>query len=168
MKKSNKLMVSMVCLMILTVAISCKTPDVNDTIEVYQTFSELEARYQGDAETTYVLNFWATTCPPCLKEMPHFSELNAKYIDENVKIVLISLDQNKGSEERVKRFVQKHKITPEVVILKDDNYSAWTGKIDPSWYGALPATLIKKGDKSIFQFGIYESYEDLEKSVLGL
>ena len=40
---------------------------------------EISDLYQKQNDTTYVINFWATTCPPCIKEMPYFEELNEKY-----------------------------------------------------------------------------------------
>lgn len=56
-------------------------------------------------------------------------------------------------------------ILPEVVLLEDQNYSKWTEKIAPSWYGALPATVIINGEKRNFRFGAYETYSDLEKDI---
>ena len=41
-----------------------------------------------------VLNFWATWCPPCRKELPYFDELQAELGDEGLRVVTISLDKN--------------------------------------------------------------------------
>jgi thiol-disulfide isomerase/thioredoxin len=67
----------------LILMLSCKpnVADPNATIEVLETFSELQTMInEGDHELT-VLNFWSTACAPCLKEMPHFNELEAAYPD---------------------------------------------------------------------------------------
>lgn len=142
---------------------SCKesAPRFNDVIEVYESYNELQFLIDSDTNQVLVINFWATTCPPCLKEMPHFSELQNNFDPEEVKVLLISLDEMKHMDSRVIPFVERHHITPEVILLGDQNYSAWTDEIDPSWFGALPATLILKGEKRNFRFGAYETYEEL-------
>tara|TARA_R110000868_G_scaffold140773_3_gene356767 strand:+ start:266 stop:511 length:246 start_codon:yes stop_codon:yes gene_type:complete len=75
------------------------------------------------------------------------------------------LDDVTQLESRIYPFVKKHGIVQEVMILKDQNYSKWTEKIDESWYGALPATLIIKGKKRDFRFESYETYEALKSDV---
>ena len=40
----------------------------------------------------YLIDFWATWCKPCIKELPAFEELNARYQDKGLKVVLVSLD----------------------------------------------------------------------------
>ena len=111
-----------------------------------------------------IVNFWATSCPPCLREMPHFGKLEEEY-GSKLKVLLVSLDKVDLLESRVYPFVEKYKITPEVAVLQDPNYSAWTDEIDSSWYGALPATIMIKGKERNFRFGSYESYEELQADV---
>ena len=150
-----------VYLMILVKCIACSpnTEDINDTVEVLTTFSELEAWMDDRLDQTVVVNFWATSCPPCVKEMPHFKALEKDYPD--VKVLLVSLDSPKSLDTRVYPFIEKHGISPEVVVLGDTNYSAWTDKIDSSWYGALPATLVVQNDRRKFRFGAYASVEEI-------
>ena len=45
-----------------------------------------------DNDTTYILNFWATWCLPCVEELPEFEKLTSAYQNEKVKVILISLD----------------------------------------------------------------------------
>lgn len=146
---------------------SCQSSVVphNDTIDVIETFSELQTILDRHTDETLVVNFWATTCPPCIKEMPHFNEMEKERGAKDVKIYLVSLDRVKDLDKRVYPFVKKHALLPEVMVLGDQNYSAWTDDIDPSWYGALPATLIKRGESRKFKFGAYESYEELRDDV---
>ncbi len=40
-----------------------------------------------------ILNFWATWCPPCLKEIPAFMQLQRDYAQQNVQFVGIALDE---------------------------------------------------------------------------
>ena len=39
-----------------------------------------------------VIDFWATWCTPCIKEMPFFSELGEKYKNENIEFITVSVD----------------------------------------------------------------------------
>ena len=151
----------------LMLVFSCKpvATDPNATIEVLETFTELQTIInEGDHEVT-VLNFWSTTCAPCLKEMPHFNELEAAYPDKKVKILLVSLEKATRLDTHIYPFVKRLGINPEVVVLTDPNYNVWTDHIDTSWYGALPATLILKGDQRNFRFGSYKTYEELRSDV---
>ena len=152
---------------ILCLFTSCKmeVEDYNTVIEVYPAFSDLQKKIDGESDKLLVLNFWATTCPPCIKEMPHFRELEEEYPADALKVLLVSTDLIKDLDKRVYPFVTKHDIKPEVALLEDQNYSAWTEKVDTSWYGALPATLIRKGDKRHFKFGFYEVYAELKADV---
>ena len=150
---------------LLSSACKSSTSTPIQSIPVLPTYADLAARWQHSEDTLYIINFWATTCPPCLEEMPHFAKLESEYGDAPVKVWLVSTDDKDQLESRVLPFITKHQITPEVVLLADDNYSAWTGKVDPSWYGALPATLMLRGDQRAFRFGKYTSYAELRTDV---
>ncbi len=139
--------------------------DRADEVVVIEKFASLAPVFAQQNDTTYVVNFWATSCPPCIKEMPYFAALEQQYQQEKLTILLVSLDMKKDLDSRVKSFIKKHEIKPEVVLLADQNYSAWTDQIDSSWFGALPATLIVKNGKRKFHFGAFENYQDLEQNV---
>jgi thiol-disulfide isomerase/thioredoxin len=151
----------------LMLLFSCKPieTDPNATIEVLETFSELQAMINDENHELTVINFWSTTCAPCLKEMPHFNELETAYPDKKVKIILVSLEKAKRLDTYIYPFVKKLGIIPEVVVLTDPNYNVWTDHIDKNWNGALPATLILNGDQRNFRFGSYKTYEELKADV---
>jgi thiol-disulfide isomerase/thioredoxin len=51
----------------------------------------------------YVLEFWATWCPPCVRSIPHMIELADKYKDKAVPFIAISVD---SSSKPVKKMVK--------------------------------------------------------------
>lgn len=58
----------------------------------------------GKNRNIFVIEFWATWCPPCLTSIPHLSDLQAKYKDQGVVVVGIT----KEDEATVKEFVTSH------------------------------------------------------------
>jgi len=53
-----------------------------------------------------VLNFWATWCPPCLRELPLFDELQRTYANAGLQVVGIAID-NHGD---VEHFLAEHPV----------------------------------------------------------
>jgi len=131
-------------------------------------FEGLEPLLHIDNDTTYVINFWATWCRPCIKELPAFEKLNATYNSQKVKVVLVSLDHPDILESKVVPFIEQREIKSSVVLLDDPYANDWIPKVDKTWSGAIPATIIYKGGKRSFYERTF-TYEELEielKSIL--
>ncbi len=137
----------------------------NDTIPfpVYLTFDQFEPLLHYSNDTTYVVNFWATWCKPCVEEMPYFLKLKEAYKNKPVKVVLVSMDFPKQYMSRLLPFVKERNIASSVVALGDMDYDAWIDKVDKTWDGAIPVTLIYNNQKRAFRNGEFEDFDDLEK-----
>ncbi len=91
---------------------------------------------------TRVINFWATWCKPCIEELPYFEAVNQDPDFDDIEIVLISLDFVEDLNTKVRNYIEKKSITSTVKLLDNVDYNSWIDKVDPSWSGAIPATLV--------------------------
>lgn len=102
--------------------------------------SQLQTLIEEKSDHIKVINFWATWCAPCVKELPLFESLNQNRKD--AKVILVSMDIDLDpNPEKVYKFVVRKKVQSQVVILDERDPNSWINKIDKNWSGALPSTL---------------------------
>ncbi len=150
-----------------TLASSTSTENTESTDEVkfpVYNFDTFESMLYKEDDYTYIVNFWATWCKPCIEELPYFEKVNAEYKKENVKVVLVSLDMPSMWKSRLEPFVEKKGLQSEVVILDDPKQNTWIPKVAEEWGGGIPATLIYNKDKrSFYEQGF--TYEELTEEL---
>lgn len=112
-------------------------------------FEELQKRLSERDDQLLVVNFWATWCKPCIEELPLFEDLNREG-NQELEVILVSLDLPSKLESQLRPFVEKHKLESEVILLNDPHENKWIPLVDESWSGAIPATLMLKGEKRSF------------------
>lgn len=142
-----------------------ETAEAQLPFPVYKDFSELEHIFKYQNDTTYVINFWATWCIPCVEELPYFEKLHTELGGEKVKVILVSLDFAKDVNTKLVNFVKKHRLQSQIIALTDGKYNNWVDKVSPDWSGAIPVTYIYRKDTALFHDQQYASYEELEASV---
>jgi len=138
-------------------------------VPIYNTFEGIEPYFKKNNDTTYVVNFWATWCKPCVEELPYFEKIQSAYQGKKVQVVLVSMDFERQLEKKLKPFMEEHKLQSEVIVLTDNKYNNWIDKVDPSWGGAIPVTMIYNAqDKKFFgdQFSDFEELEGALKAFL--
>ena len=126
---------------------------------------ELQQVISKPSDKVQVINFWATWCAPCVKEIPLFEKLNQ--MNKEVEVTLVSMDYDLDpNPEKVYRFMTRKNLQSKVVILAERNPNDWIEKIDKSWSGALPATLVintQNGKRKFIQKELHDG--DLEKMI---
>ena len=114
--------------------------------------TDLEKRIKNDSDTTYIVNFWATWCAPCVKELPDFDSISKVYANQKVKVLLVTMDFKEDLKTKVLPFIKSKKIFSEVLLLDEVNGNYFIPKISEAWSGALPATLIINQKKNFNHF----------------
>ncbi|WP_246848929.1 TlpA disulfide reductase family protein [Aquimarina sp. U1-2] len=132
-------------------------------IPVYD-FENFEPLLKVNDNKTRVINFWATWCKPCVAELPYFELINSRYSDNEVEVVLVSLDLPQHVETKLIPFITKQHIQSKVILLDDPDSNSWIPKVDGNWSGSIPATIIYKGNTSTFYERSF-TYNELEKEL---
>lgn len=130
---------------------------------------QLKERFKKGSDTTYIINLWATWCAPCVKELPYFEKLQAKYLSQPVKIILVSTDFRSQLDSKVKPLVKKMQLRNEVYLVDKKNDQEFIESISKDWEGAIPGTLFVHEKKALWKFYPQEfSYDELEKTYQSL
>jgi thiol-disulfide isomerase/thioredoxin len=124
--------------------------------------ADLKKRVETSSDTIFVVNFWATWCLPCVKEIPEFNKIPKTYGGKPVKVIMANLDFPNQKESRVIPFLQNTPITHEVIMTITPRGGEWIDSMDKSWSGAIPATIILHKGQRFFHEG-ETTYEELEE-----
>ena len=114
------------------------------------TIDELNKRTANGKDTTYIINFWATWCAPCVKELQYFEKLSANLKAEKLKVLLVNVDFKSKLKSTVIPFVKRRKLKSEVYLLNETDPDVYINRIDKTWTGSIPATLFMKNGKRVF------------------
>lgn len=132
-------------------------------VEVYD-FANFKSFLHKDNDSIYVVNFWATWCKPCVKEIPELEQIQKEYADRKVKVILASLDFPDMIESRLIPFMEEMKLRSRVLVMDEPDANAWIPQVDPTWSGGLPATLVySRSQRKFFNKPI--TYEQLQATI---
>jgi thiol-disulfide isomerase/thioredoxin len=124
-----------------------------------------------ESKTPLIVSFWATFCMPCLEEIPDLQDVTKKYKGsaDSIQLLLVSLDLQEYYPKKLQDFAVKRKFTAPVLWLDEYNADYFCPKVDSSWSGAIPATLMinnKTGRRKFFEEQL--SREKIEKEIMTL
>lgn len=112
-----------------------------------------------------LVNFWATYCVPCRKEMPALIALAAKYKAKGFEFVTVTADEPEQMKDAV-AFLEKVKAPAPTFAKQAKNDEKFTAMVDPKWTGALPASfLYDKTGRKVQSFFGEVSVAELEKTL---
>ena len=92
-----------------------------------------------------LVNFWATWCGPCKRELPDLIALHAELANRGVKIIGVSTDRGSNVVEDVRAFVKEHGIKYQVVVSSEELEEAF-GNVH-----LLPTSFIIDAEGNIVQ-----------------
>ena len=79
-----------------------------------------------------LVNFWASWCQPCVKEIPNLQRLHASYAGEPFEILAVDVEED---ENRVRHFVMQHGMTFPVLLDEDGKqFAAWGSQVLPTTF----------------------------------
>jgi thiol-disulfide isomerase/thioredoxin len=112
-----------------------------------------------------IVNFWATYCVPCVKEIPYLQSTVSRYQEKKVELVLVSLDPPGYYPAQIAAFAWERNFTAPIVWLDETKAGYFCPKIDPRWTGGIPSSLFinnKTHYRRFFDRQLTEPQVDLE------
>ena len=122
------------------------TGSVADDRITYVTASDLEQLLEARRGKIVLVNFWATWCAPCLKEIPDLHELAAELAPRGFELVAVSLDDPDMGDAQILSFLDRFFPGFSTYARLDYEMSTPVAVIDPVWNEILPTSYLLDRD----------------------
>ena len=146
---------------ILALLLSCKSPKEN-RINII-TFDELYKTIDLSSDNTYVINFWATWCVPCINELDAISDVYEDWQEETgVAIIAMSTDDSR-TQKRIKPMINGKGWDYQILLDKNQELKRALN------ITLIPHVVVLKGNEIVFRHTGYapgaedELYEVIKK-----
>ncbi len=113
------------------------------------TIGKIETLLSERKQGLTIINLWATWCPPCVAELPHFGNIYKQYSDKDVRLYLINIEGKQAKDSVLKPFLQKNPLPCHVYLLEDGGPEELEKVLKTELSGALPITIIYNSDGKI-------------------
>ena len=96
-----------------------------------------EVKLSDNKGKVILLNFWATWCPPCRKELPGLSQISTELKDKNFKMIGVSVDEN---QQTLEKFLNSNNLSYTIlhdqtdVVTKYMNVTGGSENVIPQTY----------------------------------
>ena len=125
---------------------------------------KLQSLVNGNKGKVTIVNFWATWCPPCLKEFPDFVKMYKAYHSKGLEIIAVSMNEPDEMDD-VHDFLQKYK-PPFSVYVAASADEKFYHAISKDWMGTIPLTLIFDTEgKEVFYHHKEVNFDGLTKDI---
>ncbi len=161
MNRNKLIMIGIVLLILSWQAIQSKPSDEKKAADFsLQSLTGQSVSLRDYQGKVVILNFWATWCAPCLREMPELESLYQKYKDDDLQIIGIAVVSKK---EDIPKQVETTGVTYPVLIGNKKIIA------DYGYFSSIPHTFLidKEGFISEVFAGSIKK-EKLEKSLIDM
>jgi thiol-disulfide isomerase/thioredoxin len=111
-----------------------------------------------------VVNFWASWCPPCVREFPAITKVYQQYHDKGLDLFAVALNAPEEIEE-IKQFLAEQK-PPFSIYLADPEDKTFNETVLEKWYGEMPLTLVfNTAGERVLAHRSEVTYEALSKTL---
>lgn len=154
-------------ILILVLLFSFISISRSQEVKELKSVDEIKSLLDSSKGKATLVNFWATWCPPCVKEFPELVKLYNDYKDKDFRLLFISLDDNSDVTSKLIPFLKDHKVNFTSYHADLKKPEELIDFIDKSWQGEIPYTKIyDKEGKLITTFLGNKTYEQFETEVI--
>ena len=136
-------------LFVMIIALSARNISAQEVKKIK--IADLQA-YIRQSDHPLIVNFWATFCVPCVKEIPDFQAVSAAHKTDGVELLLVSLDLPEAYPTKIASFAKDKNFSAPIVWLNETNADYFCPKVDKKWTGGIPSTLFVNNKKSYRKF----------------
>ncbi len=104
--------------------------------------AELRATLDARQGKVVLVNFWATWCRPCLKELPDLLAIERDYGPRGFELLAVSLDEPEDTGTIVTPFVTKWFPSLRTLVRSTPDMDAMVSVLDPAWNEVLPTSYV--------------------------
>ncbi len=118
------------------------------------------------ADHVYVVELWATWCGPCIRGIPHLTELQKKYNEENKKVTIIGVNiWEEDGLEKAPPFVESQGDRMNYTVAVQDGKKMENAWMKKAGQNGIPAAFIVDGKGRIAWIG-HPSYAEANTSMI--
>ena len=162
MHKCNLLLITLI--LVFSVSVFAGNKASSFTLENMQGEQVSLSDYEGKV---VLVDFWATWCPPCRMEIPHFNELYEEYKDQGFEVLGVSLDR--GGKPTIDKFLESTAVAYPILLGNNEISAKFQEFVNPDERDAIPFTfIIDKNGEIADVFVGYKEKAVFEKAIVKL